>query len=122
MLYVLLVCLSIIILIVCFSCSLYFAGLPVCCSEGENYEKILVRKLLEDYDTAVRPSRNITVPLNVTFGLALTQIIDVVRDFFFYKTQFSEYIQGCGQVAHIKWYDFFVEKRSAQSNWVICQV
>lgn len=48
-------------------------------SGGENYERVLVQKLLSDYDTAVRPSRNISVPLNVTFGLALTQIIDVVR-------------------------------------------
>lgn len=45
---------------------------------GENYERVLVQKLLADYDTAVRPSKNISIPLNVTFGLALTQIIDVV--------------------------------------------
>ncbi|CAL8102703.1 unnamed protein product [Orchesella dallaii] len=46
-------------------------------NEGVNFEKILVRKLLNDYDTSVRPSKNASAALNITFGLALTQIIDV---------------------------------------------
>jgi hypothetical protein len=47
---------------------------------GINYERKLVRKILDDYDTSVMPSRNASEPLNVTFGLALTQIIDVVSE------------------------------------------
>ena len=33
---------------------------------------------MKDYDPRVRPSRNGTDALNVTFGMALAQIIDVV--------------------------------------------
>lgn len=33
---------------------------------------------MNNYDRSVRPSRNSGEPLNITFGLALTQIIDVV--------------------------------------------
>lgn len=33
---------------------------------------------MANYDRSVRPSRNAAEPLNITFGLALTQIIDVV--------------------------------------------
>jgi len=38
----------------------------------------LMRDLLQKYDRRVRPSLNASNPLNVTFGLALAQIIDVV--------------------------------------------
>jgi len=34
--------------------------------------------LLRGYDPRIRPSVNSSEPLNVTFGLALSQIIDVV--------------------------------------------
>lgn len=37
-----------------------------------------LKNLMRDYDRSVRPSRNAGEPLNITFGLALTQIIDVV--------------------------------------------
>ena len=37
-----------------------------------------IQHLLANYDRSVRPSRNAAEPLNITFGLALTQIIDVV--------------------------------------------
>ncbi|KAG8190481.1 hypothetical protein JTE90_016719 [Oedothorax gibbosus] len=37
----------------------------------------LTRHLLADYDKNVRPARHTSEPVNVTFGLALTQIIDV---------------------------------------------
>ena len=33
---------------------------------------------MANYDRSVRPSRNAADSLNITFGLALTQIIDVV--------------------------------------------
>ena len=39
----------------------------------------LIRDLLRHYDHRIRPSLNASEPLNVTFGLALAQIIDVVR-------------------------------------------
>lgn len=45
-----------------------------------NYEKVLVQSLLSDYDISVRPTKNATIPLNLTFGMALTQIIDVVSE------------------------------------------
>lgn len=44
----------------------------------DEYEYRLVRDLLMGYDKRVRPSRNHSESLNVTFGLALAQIIDVV--------------------------------------------
>ncbi|CAF0756649.1 unnamed protein product [Brachionus calyciflorus] len=37
----------------------------------------LIRKLFEDYDPSIRPSVNHNYTLNVTFGVALTQLIDV---------------------------------------------
>lgn len=37
-----------------------------------------IQHLMANYDRSVRPSRNAAEPLNITFGLALTQIIDVV--------------------------------------------
>ncbi|EFX76216.1 hypothetical protein DAPPUDRAFT_55424, partial [Daphnia pulex] len=36
-----------------------------------------IQHLMANYDRSVRPSRNAAEPLNITFGLALTQIIDV---------------------------------------------
>ncbi len=47
-----------------------------------NYEKVLVQTLLKDYDISVRPTKNFTKALNLTFGSALTQIIDVVSKLF----------------------------------------
>lgn len=37
-----------------------------------------IQHLMANYDRSVRPSRNAAESLNITFGLALTQIIDVV--------------------------------------------
>lgn len=37
-----------------------------------------IQHLMANYDRSVRPSRNAADSLNITFGLALTQIIDVV--------------------------------------------
>ncbi|XP_067139227.1 neuronal acetylcholine receptor subunit alpha-10-like [Centruroides vittatus] len=46
-------------------------------SSADENEYRLVQYLLSTYDKSVRPSQNATDPVNVTFGLALTQIIDV---------------------------------------------
>uniref|UniRef100_T1JEQ2 Uncharacterized protein n=1 Tax=Strigamia maritima TaxID=126957 RepID=T1JEQ2_STRMM len=46
------------------------------CVADEN-EYRLMRYLMANYDKSVRPSRNASQSMNVTFGLALTQIIDV---------------------------------------------
>ena len=45
---------------------------------GDEYEYRLMEDLLRGYDPRIRPSVNSSEPLNVTFGLALSQIIDVV--------------------------------------------
>jgi hypothetical protein len=42
------------------------------------WEYKLMNDLLDDYDLSIRPSDNHNATLNVTFGLALAQIIDVV--------------------------------------------
>ncbi|GFW94774.1 neur_chan_LBD domain-containing protein [Trichonephila clavipes] len=39
----------------------------------------LTKYLLSNYDKSVRPARHTAEPVNVTFGLALTQIIDVAK-------------------------------------------
>jgi hypothetical protein len=48
-------------------------------SLADDYEYRLVRDLTRNYDPRIRPSRNSSEALNVTFGLALAQVIDVVR-------------------------------------------
>ena len=47
------------------------------------WEYKLMNDLLDDYDSSIRPSVNHNTTLNVTFGLALAQIIDVVSFIFF---------------------------------------
>ncbi|KAK7494986.1 hypothetical protein BaRGS_00013865 [Batillaria attramentaria] len=47
--------------------------------ETDENEYRLIRDLLTGYDKRVRPSHNYSESLNVTFGLALAQIIDVGR-------------------------------------------
>ena len=47
--------------------------------DADDVEYRLIRDLLRNYDHRIRPSLNASEPLNVTFGLALAQIIDVVR-------------------------------------------
>lgn len=48
-------------------------------SLADDHEYRLVRDLTRNYDPRIRPSRNSSEALNVTFGLALAQVIDVVR-------------------------------------------
>ena len=43
------------------------------------YEKELIKDLLYDYERQNRPVLNESEPLVLTFGVSLTQIIDVVR-------------------------------------------
>lgn len=60
--------------------SLHVALLVILYSRGahaDNWEYKLTHALLEGYDKAIRPSKHHNLTLNVTFGLALTQIIDV---------------------------------------------
>lgn len=44
----------------------------------DKWEYKLMHDLLNDYDSAIRPSTYHKITLNVTFGLALAQLIDVV--------------------------------------------
>lgn len=48
------------------------------CSAGYN-EKRLLHDLLDSYNTLERPVVNESDPLQLSFGLTLMQIIDVVR-------------------------------------------
>ena len=60
-------------------------------SVGGPYEKELLKALLRDYEIQNRPVLNESAPLELTFGVSLQQIIDVVRNSFkhcFIKNQF----------------------------------
>ena len=48
---------------------------------SDKWEKKLTDDLFRDYDSTIKPSIHHTDVLNVSFGLSLTQIIDVVRSF-----------------------------------------
>ena len=48
--------------------------------QGDEHEYKLIRDLLRNYDPRLRPLANASHPLNVTFGVALSQIIDVVSN------------------------------------------
>ncbi len=45
---------------------------------SDENEYRLMRNVMREYDVRIRPSRNSSEAINVTFGLALAQIIDVV--------------------------------------------
>jgi hypothetical protein len=47
-------------------------------ASSDNWEYKLVHDLLDGYESSIRPSVNHNATLNVTFGLSLAQIIDVV--------------------------------------------
>lgn len=58
-----------------------FASVFICIiqvTRCDDVEYNLIHSLLEKYDPGIRPSINHNYSVNVTFGLALTQIIDVV--------------------------------------------
>ena len=46
--------------------------------KSDNWEYKLVHDVLDGYDSSIRPSVHHNSTLNVTFGLALAQLIDVV--------------------------------------------
>ena len=59
-----------------------FVALIILCtqateSNADNWEYRLTHDLLDGYDKSIRPSSHHNLTLNVTFGLALAQIIDV---------------------------------------------
>ena len=51
--------------------------------ESDTWEYKLVHDVLDGYDPSIRPSVHHNATLNVTFGLALAQLIDVVRIYLF---------------------------------------
>ena len=52
-------------------------------SNADNWEYKLVHKLLDGYDPSIRPSLHHNITLNITFGLSLAQLIDVVCKCFY---------------------------------------
>lgn len=48
-------------------------------SKSDESEYDLIHTLLKDYDSSIRPSLHHNYTLNVTFGLSLTQLIDIVK-------------------------------------------
>ena len=63
-------------MIICLFSIIFFITTKVCADETE-YQ--LIRMLFQDYDPSIRPSEMHNYTLNVTFGVALTQLIDVVN-------------------------------------------
>lgn len=63
---------------VCNFLSLFLGLLFIKLSLADKYEKDLIRHLMSSYDKRIRPSKNASHSLSVTFGLALAQLIDVV--------------------------------------------
>ncbi len=59
-----------------FSCLFFLIN--ICFGECDEKEYKLIHNLLKNYDPSIRPSLHHKIGVNVTFGLALTQIIDVV--------------------------------------------
>jgi len=54
---------------------------------GDDHEYRLIRDLLRNYDPRLRPLMNASHALNVTFGVALSQIIDVVSRLFLLSSE-----------------------------------
>ena len=63
---------------------LFVALLRILSINCDYWEYNLVHDLLTGYDPSIRPSVHHNASLNVTFGLALAQIIDVVSLFHFF--------------------------------------
>lgn len=73
-----------------------FSVMMVAATDKNEYR--LTKHLLTNYDKSVRPARLSSEPVNVTFGLALTQIIDVVSLFLKYCFMFFFLFICCIQV------------------------
>jgi hypothetical protein len=65
-------------IIITFVFMIYVFDLNIKPCSCDDWEYKLVRDLLKNYDSSIRPSVHHNTTLNVTFSLALTQIIDVV--------------------------------------------
>lgn len=48
--------------------------------EEDDDEARLVRDLFEDYNETVRPAQDKDLPIEVKFGIAYTQIVDLVNN------------------------------------------
>ena len=59
--------------------SLLFAFNLLHATNGDPWEYKLIHTILKGYDPSIRPSVHHNITLNVTFGLALAQLIDVVN-------------------------------------------
>ncbi len=55
----------------------YLFSIKILQTSGDDIEYSLIHNLLKKYDPSIRPSVNHNYSVNVTFGLALTQIIDI---------------------------------------------
>lgn len=66
-------------------------GFSVCRVDGDPDMVRLYRHLLNGYVQDIRPSKNHSLPLNITFGFSLTQIIDVVLYLSLYLLMYSQY-------------------------------
>lgn len=99
---------------------------------GDENEARLMRHLMANYDPAVRPAENSSLPLTVIFGVSLHHIIDVVSMLLF--EQFHEYCYNyvyCVYTCRIstscvylcvylstRGFDKFVEQISLKRVWV----
>lgn len=96
------VCLNLLILIFSFSHFLSLSLFTVCLA-GYN-EKRLLHDLLDTYNTLERPVLNESDPLQLSFGLTLMQIIDVVSTiyifFYTYLTKFITKHSKCFEILH----------------------
>lgn len=66
----------------------YFVNMNVCLlnvllkgTRSDENEYRLINDLLKEYNLYARPSLHFEDPTNVTFGLSLSQLIDVVRKY-----------------------------------------
>jgi len=57
--------------------------------QTDDYEYTLINDLLKDYNIYARPTTDFNLPTNVTFGLSLSQLIDVVNKLNFFG------VSGC---------------------------
>lgn len=49
---------------------------------SDENEKRLIKDILQGYEKRLKPGLNASHPLNVTFGLSLAQLIDVVSKYY----------------------------------------
>ncbi len=59
-------------------CNDSIVRVSVCRVETDTEMNRVYRNILRGYERDIRPAMNHSMPLNITFGFSLTQIIDVV--------------------------------------------